>query len=76
MTSQKGERSAVIKESVKNLHPLLDVGGNISTKDEDKTEILNAFFSSVFCGSTSYPQGTQPPELEDKNEKQNAVPII
>lgn len=26
-------------------------------------------------GSTSYPQGTQPPELEDKNEKQNAVPI-
>lgn len=76
LTSWKGERFAVIKESVKNLHPLLDVRGNISTKDEEKTEILNAFFTSVFYGQTSYPQGTQPPELEDRNEKQNAVLII
>ncbi|KAK4815488.1 LOW QUALITY PROTEIN: hypothetical protein QYF61_003024 [Mycteria americana] len=31
-----------------NLHPLQDARGNIVTKAEEKAEILNAFFASVF----------------------------
>ncbi|PKU46175.1 rna-directed dna polymerase from mobile element jockey-like [Limosa lapponica baueri] len=67
----------VNKKRVKeNLHPLLDAGGNIATKDEEKAEILNAFFTSVFNSRTSYPQGVQTPGLEDKDGEQNNPPII
>lgn len=76
LTNQKGERFAVIKEIIKSLHPFLGVGGSISTKDEEKAEILSAFLDSVFCGWTSYAQGTQLSELEERNEEQNEVPII
>lgn len=62
--------------NIKSLHPLLDAGGNICTKDEENTEIFNAFFASVFYSWISYPQGTQPPELEDRKEEQNEDPII
>ncbi|PKU46685.1 rna-directed dna polymerase from mobile element jockey-like [Limosa lapponica baueri] len=48
----------------------------IATKDEEKAEILNAFFASVFNSHTSYPQGVQIPELEDKDGEQNNPPII
>lgn len=30
------------------LHPLLDAEGNIITENEEKTEVRNAFFTSVF----------------------------
>ncbi|PKU43820.1 rna-directed dna polymerase from mobile element jockey-like [Limosa lapponica baueri] len=58
-----------------NLHPLLDVGGKIVTKDEGKAEVLYAFFASVFSsrvGSLS----TQIPELSDRGREQNEAPII
>lgn len=32
-------------------HPLLDAGGNMTTEDKEKAEVLNAFFKFVF---TSY----------------------
>jgi len=52
------------------------VGGNITTKDEEETEALNAFFVSVFNSQTSYSQGAQPLVLEDREGVWNKPPII
>lgn len=41
--------STTKRKSRKNLHPLLDRGENIVTEeDEEQTEVLEAFFASVF----------------------------
>ncbi|GAB0203785.1 hypothetical protein GRJ2_002844100 [Grus japonensis] len=64
------------RRAKENLHPLLDVGGNTVTKDEEKAEVLNATFASVFSSKTSCSPGTQPPELEDRDGEQKKAPII
>jgi len=64
------------KRVIESLHPLLDMRGNIVNKDEEKTEILNAFFASVFNSQTSYSQDSQPPVLEDREGVPNKPPII
>jgi len=64
------------KRAKESLHPLLDARGNIATKDEEKVEVLNAFFASVFNSQDSYFQGTQPPVLEDREKEQNEPHII
>ena len=46
------------RKTKENLHSLWDVEGNIANKDEEKAEILNAFFASVFKSQTTYSQGT------------------
>lgn len=53
----------------------LGQGGNIITKDE-KTGILNIFLTSLFNRESGYPHGSQPPELVDRNGKQNRPPAI
>jgi len=64
------------KRAKESLHPLLGVRGNIDNKDEEKAEVLNAFFDSIFNSQTGYCQDSQPPVLEDREGEQNKPPII
>ena len=65
------------RRAKENLHPVLDAAGNTATKDEEKAEVLHAFCASVFNSKTSFPLGTQPPELEDGDEEEhNEVPTV
>jgi len=64
------------KRAKENLHPLLDTRGNIVNKDEEKAEVLNACFASVFNSQSGYSQGIQPPVLEDRQGVRNETPII
>ena len=57
-----------------NLHPLLDVGGSIATKNEEKAEVLNALFSSVFNSQTGYSQGIQPLSWKTGMESRITLP--
>ncbi|KAK4810540.1 hypothetical protein QYF61_004503 [Mycteria americana] len=64
------------RRAKENLQPLVDRGGNTVTKDEEKAEVLNAFFASVFNSRANCSLGTQPLELEDRDRDQNGAPII
>lgn len=48
--------------------------GNTTSEDEEKAEVLTAYFGSVFISQTIYPQGTQPSELEDRDGEKNKAP--
>ncbi|KAK4823485.1 LOW QUALITY PROTEIN: hypothetical protein QYF61_002549 [Mycteria americana] len=64
------------RRAKENLQALVDGGGNTVTKDEEKAEVLNAFFASVFNSRAHCSLGTQPLELEDRDRDQNGAPII
>ncbi|NXY20055.1 RTJK polymerase, partial [Atrichornis clamosus] len=59
-----------------NLHSLLDAGGNLVTKDEEKAEVLNTFFTSTFKRRTGCPQDNCPPGLVHGVREQNSPPVI
>ncbi|KAK4833030.1 hypothetical protein QYF61_027412 [Mycteria americana] len=48
----------------------------VVTKDEEKAEVLSAFYASVFNSQTSCSRGILPTELEDRDREQNEAPII
>jgi len=64
------------RRAKENLHPLLDGGGTIAKNVEEKAEVLNACFASVFHSKTSSSPVTQPPEVENRDGEQNEGPII
>lgn len=64
------------KRAKENLHPVPDVEVNIVSKDEEKDEVLNAFFASVCNTKTSCRQSTRPSELEDRDGDRNEDPLI
>ncbi|KAK4810556.1 hypothetical protein QYF61_004519 [Mycteria americana] len=64
------------RRAKENLQPLVDGGGNTVTKDEEKAEVLNAFFASVFNSRASCSLGTQLPKSEERDRDQNGAPII
>ncbi|RMC22306.1 hypothetical protein DUI87_00618 [Hirundo rustica rustica] len=59
-----------------NLCSLLDKGGNLISADEEKTEVLNDYFASVFSEETTCLQDNCPPGLVDGVREQNGPLII
>ena len=55
---------------------MLDAVGNMVIKDQDKAEVLNAFFCLRTTSKTSCSLGTQPLALEDRDGEQNRPCII
>ncbi|RMC06537.1 hypothetical protein DUI87_15974 [Hirundo rustica rustica] len=51
------------------------MGGNLIAADE-KAEVQNAFFASVFSGKAACPQDNCPPGLVDGVREQNGPPVI
>ncbi|KAJ7409653.1 RNA-directed DNA polymerase from mobile element jockey-like protein [Willisornis vidua] len=54
-----------------SLHSLLDSRGNIVNWEEEKVEVLNTYFASVFTNKTGGPQDNGPLELIDNDRKLN-----
>lgn len=64
------------RRTKENLHPLLDAGENIVTKEKGKAEELNAFFTLVFNTRNGYHEGSQFSQLVNRDWEQTRSPVI
>lgn len=58
-----------------SLHHLLNTEGSVVTKDDEKADVLNAFFVTVFNINIRCPQNMQPSELEVRNRELSEAQI-
>lgn len=52
----------------------MDVAGNVFIEDEERAEVLNAFFTSVFNSQASHPLGAQTSDQKARDGEQNKPP--
>jgi len=64
------------KRANDSLHTLLDTRRNIVNNDEEKADVLHAFFALVFNSQTSYSQDSRLPVLEHREGVWKKSPII
>ena len=64
------------RRTKENLHSLLNEAGNVTTEDNEKAEVLNAFFTAVFKSKTSYPQVSPLSDLAVSAGEQTKPPTV
>jgi len=80
-TSEEYEVARIHRENIKrrakeNLHPFLDAAANITTNNEEKAKVLNAF-TSLLNSSMSYLQDNSAQWAQwDENGEQNKISSI
>ncbi|KAF4804122.1 hypothetical protein TURU_010492 [Turdus rufiventris] len=72
----KIRRNISKRKSRSSLCSLADEGGKLVSADEEKAEVLNAFFGSFFSGKMACPQDNCPPRMVDGVKEQNGPPLI
>ncbi|XP_054034985.1 uncharacterized protein LOC128899525, partial [Dryobates pubescens] len=59
-----------------NLHSLVDMEGNVVTQDEEKAEVLNTFFTSVFTSWKEHLPDSWPAELAEGARELHGFPVF